>query len=50
MEPFRPLALFSESGHSTYAATFLQALLAIPQVREAITRSIVPPVLAETGE
>ncbi|CAD6585338.1 MAG: hypothetical protein TREMPRED_004111 [Tremellales sp. Tagirdzhanova-0007] len=44
-----PLALFSESGHSTYAATFLQALLAIPQVREAITRSIVPPVLAETG-
>ena len=49
MAPIRPLVLFSESGDSTYAATFLQALLAIPQIREAITRSVVPPMLAENG-
>ncbi|KAK6907823.1 hypothetical protein I203_101824 [Kwoniella mangroviensis CBS 8507] len=31
-----PLVLYSESGHSTYAANFFQAMYAVPQLREAV--------------
>ncbi|WVF71016.1 hypothetical protein IAT40_005812 [Kwoniella sp. CBS 6097] len=31
-----PLIFWSESGHSTYAANFLQAMYAVPQLREAV--------------
>lgn len=39
----RPLVLYSQSGNSTYAAVYLQAILAIPQVREAILLSVDSP-------
>jgi len=35
----RPQVLYSQSGSSTYAANYLQGLLAIPQFREAIVAS-----------
>ncbi|WWC60665.1 uncharacterized protein I303_103240 [Kwoniella dejecticola CBS 10117] len=31
-----PVVLYSESGHSTYAANFFQAMYAVPQLREAV--------------
>ncbi|OCF31828.1 hypothetical protein I316_06426 [Kwoniella heveanensis BCC8398] len=43
-----PLIFYSESGHSTYAANFLQAMYAVPQLREAVedvvsTKGPLPP-------
>ena len=35
----RPQVLYSQSGSSTYAANYLQGLMAIPQFREAIIAS-----------
>nr|XP_019050735.1 hypothetical protein I302_01176 [Kwoniella bestiolae CBS 10118]OCF29665.1 hypothetical protein I302_01176 [Kwoniella bestiolae CBS 10118] len=35
-----PLVLYSESGHSTYAANLFQAMYAVPQLREAVASVI----------
>ncbi|WVQ96945.1 hypothetical protein IAU59_004054 [Kwoniella sp. CBS 9459] len=47
-----PLIFYSESGHSTYAANFLQAMYAVPQLREAVedvlnTEGASPPSQAD---
>ncbi|WWC88215.1 uncharacterized protein L201_003120 [Kwoniella dendrophila CBS 6074] len=44
-----PLVFYSESGHSTYAANFFQAMYAVPQLREVVESVITANQGAETS-
>ncbi|WWC68303.1 uncharacterized protein I206_102227 [Kwoniella pini CBS 10737] len=45
-----PLVLYSESGHSTYAANFFQAMYAVPQLREAVAGALASSLASEQSQ
>ncbi|WRT66035.1 uncharacterized protein IL334_002986 [Kwoniella shivajii] len=45
-----PLVLYSETGHSTYAANFLQAMYAVPQLRDAVANVLASNQIMEAAD